>query len=322
MKRINHMNDLVSIIIPTYNAGIYLKRCLDSIIQQTYKRIEIIVVDDGSTDDTDAFLKQYFKNNAIKHKIVRQCNQGVSAARNLGIREAAGTWVIALDADDFIDVNTIEKCLKVANTNNLNAIGFGFDKANNVNVSSKENFKYSILSGKQAINAFYRRKVKFISPAMLIKKRFLEINRITYDEGCLFAEDDLYVWKVLASVGAIGYIDSCLYHYYTRENSTMTKKGIERFLTVVKFTEDTYKDFILLSVNTIEIRDKFVARHYLGVLHAAALVNNYSNFLTLFNKMNFKMTVDNINKNDFEKKIFTMAGKFPHILYLTLKKVK
>lgn len=99
--------DLISIIIPIYKVEEYLKRCVDSVINQTYKNLEIILIDDGSPDSCGKICDEYAKiNNKIY--VIHQQNQGVSAARNAGIDKAKGKYICFIDSDDYVDANYIE----------------------------------------------------------------------------------------------------------------------------------------------------------------------------------------------------------------------
>ena len=96
----------ISVIVPTYNSKKYLARCIESILKQTYKNIEILIIDDGSTDGTDDFMKETYKNyDNIKY--IKQNNSGVSVARNRGIKNAMGKYIFFVDADDTIDKNVL-----------------------------------------------------------------------------------------------------------------------------------------------------------------------------------------------------------------------
>lgn len=106
------MNVLISIIIPVYNVEDYLERCLDSIIHQSYKNIEIIVINDGSTDSSLKILEKYaLKNSRII--IVNQENKGLSGARNIGVEKAIGDYIWFVDGDDFIDNDACERLISL-----------------------------------------------------------------------------------------------------------------------------------------------------------------------------------------------------------------
>jgi len=104
------MNNTISVIIPTYNLSAYLKEALDSVINQTYKNTEIIVVDDGSTDDTGDIVTDYAARHPNKIRYIYQNNRGVAAARNVGITSASGDMIAFLDGDDYYLPNYLEQC--------------------------------------------------------------------------------------------------------------------------------------------------------------------------------------------------------------------
>ena len=97
---------IVSIIIPVYNVGIYLEKCISSCLEQTYKRCEIILVDDGSNDGSEKICDDYAKKDA-RIKVIHQKNQGVSSARNAGMNCAEGDYIAFVDADDWIETFSI-----------------------------------------------------------------------------------------------------------------------------------------------------------------------------------------------------------------------
>lgn len=112
-KGAQNMNETISVIVPVYKAKNYLEKCLDSIIKQTYKDLEIILVDDGSPDDCGEICEQYAKRDS-RIIVIHQQNRGVSAARNIGLSIATGHWIMFVDSDDYIDLDLCEYLLKLA----------------------------------------------------------------------------------------------------------------------------------------------------------------------------------------------------------------
>ena len=106
-------NSLVSVIVPVYNVEKYLKDCLESIINQTYKNIEIILVDDGSKDNSGKICDE-FANLDNRIKVIHKENGGLSDARNFGLNNAHGEWVMFIDSDDYIDITMIDKLIKAS----------------------------------------------------------------------------------------------------------------------------------------------------------------------------------------------------------------
>ena len=115
---VDKMNELVSIIVPAYNAEAYLNRCIDSILSQTYRNIEIILVDDGSTDNTPVLCDEYSEQHKDIIKVIHKENGGVSSARNIGIETASGDYYAFVDSDDWIADDFIETLYSLIKRNN------------------------------------------------------------------------------------------------------------------------------------------------------------------------------------------------------------
>ena len=115
---VDKMNELVSIIVPAYNAEAYLNRCIDSILSQTYRNIEIILVDDGSTDNTPVLCDEYSEQHKDIIKVIHKENGGVSSARNIGIDTASGDYYAFVDSDDWIADDFIETLYSLIKRNN------------------------------------------------------------------------------------------------------------------------------------------------------------------------------------------------------------
>ena len=114
---------LVSIVIPVYNVEDYLEQCLQSVINQTYKNLELIVINDGSTDSSGDIIERYVKkyNNII---CVNQKNSGLSYSRNVGLDKSNGKYIYFLDSDDFLESETIAECVELAERENLDILQF------------------------------------------------------------------------------------------------------------------------------------------------------------------------------------------------------
>ncbi|MDV4150293.1 glycosyltransferase family 2 protein [Clostridium sp. AL.422] len=130
--------DLISIIIPMYNASKYVERCLKSIIEQTYKTIEIIVVDDGSTDNSLDIINKFLKFDE-RIKIIQKKNSGVSDSRNLGINNAQGEWICFVDSDDYIEKDYVKTLYNYAINNEADIVYSGIRQLNGTEVTLKTN---------------------------------------------------------------------------------------------------------------------------------------------------------------------------------------
>ena len=223
------MNRL-SVIIPVYNAGNYLRKCLDSVLQQTIiDRIEIVVINDGSTDESLKILEEFtlkFNSHSslINYQVYSQANKGLGATRNEGLNRAKGRWILFVDSDDFVSEEYFLKlwhCIKVCDPSvvhfgHLNVYSQDVDKMLLGHAShcftlakdAKEIFK--ILYSATAWNLCYRR----------------DVIANTQFENITPGEDALFNSAILANVKSIAKIPTLLYCYLQRPNSLMHKKEI------------------------------------------------------------------------------------------------
>lgn len=281
---------LVSVVIPVYNVSGYIAACVRSVIEQSYDPVEILLVDDGSKDDSIAIAESVLKDTMMSYRVIRQKNSGVSAARNNGISQAAGELVIALDADDRLCKDALEKMVTAYNENDVQCVVCNYALIRNGQEKVCESYESAgvcIRTGEQACQKYFYREEIYVSPAMLLSKKFLEAKKIAYDEACRFAEDDLYVWEVLSKADRIAYCQEKLYQYIFHSNSTMTAATYERFYSSYHAAMRLEETVIRHSDNTKAIAEAFVMRHMLGVIHAAAKVLSFQQFDKLITEVDF-----------------------------------
>jgi len=226
-------NALISVIIPVYNVEDYLEECLDSVINQTYENIEIIAINDGSSDNSLRILESYtLKNNNLT--IISQENSGQSVARNKGINIANGKYIYFLDSDDYILSDTFKHTIKTMEENDLDLIRFAAAPFVEKIDMKLDNNKYD-LSNLFEQNKIYRKEgflkqnsLKFLpSPVLyIIKKEVLTDNNIFFKPGIVH-EDELFTLEVFLNTNSMMYKSNYYYQRRYRLNSTMTNKSIE-----------------------------------------------------------------------------------------------
>ena len=236
----------VSIIIPVYNVEKYLAQCLDSAVSQTHQNKEIIIINDGSTDGSTAIIAEYQKiHNEIK--AITTENRGLSCARNTGIKHATGQYIIFLDSDDWIDKETLEKCLKSLKTHNAD-IAFFNATAFADGIPDSESKKFNYIRSQNVINQKIKcRKLfeEFISSKNYIVSACLYLYRLSSFSEARFLpsithEDNLFTTQLLinnASATAICLPD-CFFHRRVRPDSIMTQqksmKHVEGYFSVAE----------------------------------------------------------------------------------------
>lgn len=214
----NHQ-PLISVIVPIYNTASYLKECLDSLCNQTYQHIEIICVNDGSTDESMDILQTYLQKDA-RIKVINQSNQGLAEARNAALRIAKGEWVTGLDADDYLSVDTYEIISKHLHDDVdivcYNIEGFCDNKI------IENNYWYSQYEGKQKVTEelIWQTNVYFWNKVW--RTSFVNDHRATFPKGLLY-EDAYFYYTLAPKARHIYFVQDKLYHYRQRSGSIMNK---------------------------------------------------------------------------------------------------
>lgn len=288
------MNVKVSVILPVYKVEKYISSCIYSLSKQSFKDFEIILVNDGTPDKSIEIAEDILANSNIRYTIINQENKGVSAARNEGIKNANGEWIICIDSDDVID----EACLKILYDSTLQKnidISIGnFQNVSEENIYKKYNTLYSneIIYKKDILRLFLTRKIKIISPAILMRKEFIIENDLFYNEEIRFSEDQYFIWKLLFNINKCSYNKTAIYNYLTRENSTMTSSGIEKIMTGYYGFEKLSKN---INNSACEDIGKFIfPRWILGSLRASSKILSYNDFKTLADRMDYKKNTKNL----------------------------
>ena len=223
MQHANNGEIQVSVIIPIYNTAKYLKECLDSVVNQTFKEIEIICVNDGSTDDSKDILNEY----TSKYKcitVVNQTNQGPSVARNAGLAMATGEYIYFLDSDDYIDFDAFEKLVSDADRRHLDLIYIGckvFYESDNTPKIPDKNCPCPLIgltTGAELLNKLFEHDKLRITPGLFLRKAFLTNNHISFNNGMVH-EDITFMFLCMINAKRAGHIPDIFYHWRIRKNS-------------------------------------------------------------------------------------------------------
>ena len=235
---------IISIIIPVYNVELYLKDCLNSILAQSYKDFEVLLINDGSSDKSGNICDEYAViDNRIR--VFHQKNSGVSSARNLGLREAKGEWICFVDSDDWIDNNTLEVILS-AEDDSIDCVQFGFKQINNDEIIMQSSLPNQPL---KIDKKTYFSKILFHSAicGYLIKTSVIRKNNICFPNNIKYGEDQAFILKALMCCHNIYILNERFYNYRYREgsamNSSKTFSRAEDHLKVIK----NICDFIISS---------------------------------------------------------------------------
>ena len=216
---------LISAIVPVYNVEQYLKKCFDSISSQSYDNIEIILVDDGSTDGCSDLCDRLAKKDK-RVKVIHQKNAGLSAARNAGIKHSHGDFLAFIDSDDYVDQNFIAKLYESIDKKSPSISVCGFQKIKNHQIKQVVSINPSILPAKIALDNLLvkQRDIDIITWNKLYHRDVFTKNNTTFPVGQVH-EDNLTTYKLYASAKTVSYVGEPLY-FYVQHPGSITDKAL------------------------------------------------------------------------------------------------
>ena len=247
-------NQLISIIVPIYNVEKYLKECIESIINQTYKNIEIILVDDGSPDNCGKICEEYSQKDK-RIIVIHKENGGLSDARNKGIDIAKGDYLTFIDSDDFVNIDYIEKLYSSIKLNNTELAQCGISKVNENNeIIEKLNYDENyIKTSHEILNELYGKHL--IENVVIWNKMYAKelFKNIRFPVGKIH-EDEFTTYKIFYSVDRISLLSDCLYNYRQTNESIIGKKFNKKRLNLLEALEERMNFF--KNRNEIDLYEK------------------------------------------------------------------
>lgn len=319
----------VSVIMPIYNKEEYLKRSIESILNQSLKDIEIILIDDGSIDRSGELCEEYAKkNNNIT--VIHKKNGGVSSARNVGIENANGKFITFVDPDDSLEVDAVEYLYNLANTY---ACEIGCYKMNtfiNNTIQKKDIYaeKIKVYKDREIINEYSKNGTFLYSVCNKIYLKSL-IKDIRFSEEVRYAEDALFNYEVMCKSNKLICSNLRKYNYYINNNSTVVKLNekrldvleaqkriyfilCENYNECLKFIENQYINSSLLIGKEIAMKSNSFSREYLRILH---------NLKIILNDTRSKQIVSCFNNISIDKILYFILSNYP-IIFVKLYKIK
>lgn len=232
----------ISVIIPVYNAAPYLRRCLDSVMSQTFDDFELILVNDGSTDDSGKICDTYAAEND-NIRVIHQENQGVSAARQKGLDTAKGDYITFADPDDWVDPEMLEEMLLKAQQENADVVISDFWINNEIEVYYKAQPLRSIES-QTVFRQLLIGELHGSTCNKLYRRLMIQEGDITFPRTVNYCEDLWFNCEILMECKPkIAYLNKAFYHYDTHVNKNSLSQKVKRS------TLDDYKKFISFAIN-------------------------------------------------------------------------
>ena len=220
---------LVTIIVPVYNSEKYLEQCIQNLLNQTYQNLQIILVNDGSTDQSLEICK---KSNDERVEVYTKPNGGASSARNLGLTHRKGDYILFADSDDYLKDNAVETLVSTAVSNHADCVYYEADNvAEDTSIKVKKNglshaVQYPTTDGNSLIELILEQKNYHAVPFLYFAKSSLYDKGLCFEEGIIF-EDELFSFELLRSCEKVVCLKQKLYFRNVRSGSVMTSSGKE-----------------------------------------------------------------------------------------------
>lgn len=325
---------LVSIIIPIYNSENHIGNTLQSVLSQSYDNIEIIIIDDGSSDNSLKVVNNILQESKFKFKVLIKENGGVSSARNLGIKNSNGKYIYILDSDDLIDENLINEMVRKMEEDRSDFVFCGFDK---IDEYGKKINKYTQLykyvekktNNKDIIRKYLKEELWVCTISGMYKKQIIDKKNILYNETCSNGEDQEFCLKYLANINSVSCINKSLAFYVQHTNSISNGGNIKKFTAlgatkrIIKYYKQVNMDLDIIEMLELNKYQREFLRNF------NSMIKSNENKIYIEKIINNKIFLKNLKKyklinNTKSEKIFLLRynafKKFPN-LYVSIMKM-
>lgn len=275
----------LSVIVPVYNVESYLKRCVDSILEQTFEEFEVILVDDGSLDNSSEICNKYSESDK-RVKVIHKKNGGLSSARNAGLNIAKGEYIAFIDSDDYVSKDMFKTMINLALSNNYDIVSCGFkrfyENSCNEPVCRGTIYKYSNIEALSNYLLEYdnvNRKIDTVVWNKIYKRELF--NDITFPEGKIY-EDGYVTYKLLYKANNIAHIDDELYYYFQRQDSISNSGFSENDVKSYDDWRDIFR-FVYINANSLSslAGNKYIKKNinmYIKICKYKRKNNNSQNY--------------------------------------------
>lgn len=306
------MNDKISIIVPIYKVEKYLDKCIESLVNQTYTNLEIILVDDGSPDKCPEMCDKWAEKDS-RIKVIHKPNGGLSDARNAGMKEANGEYIVFTDSDDFLDKHFIEY-LYIAIIDNeveMSSCDFAYYYDGDIVTNEVTRGKITVSSSETAIeDILNNRNVRAVAWNKMFHRGLLVGEEFPVGK---YHEDEFFSYRIIHKAKKIAYIDSALYYYRQREGSIMAsfnikhldslEAGLERLSLLKKYYPDLYiYDKATFCMGCVLM--------YLSALDDKECDKKEIKKIIKSKRKQVKVNIKEFSSYSFKKKLYVICGRY------------
>ena len=314
--------DKISIIIPVYNVETYIHKCIGSVLAQTYRNIEVILVDDGSPDNSGIICDEYAKKDK-RVSVIHKKNGGLSDARNAGIDAATGDYIVFVDSDDYIAPDMIEKLYETQKRNNADITVCGYRWVDKEGKNLKSfHMNSMVCSGREILNEYLVNNINewlvlVVACNKLFKRSLFDEIRFPYGK---LHEDSFVVHELLYTANTVAVIEDECYFYFQNEESIVGKKytykrldDIEAFINRMEFYIDNRLSVYMLMKNFDMYIRKWFEAYNLGDYHEKNFRGRVKELQKMYRKLAKKLIRQDISA---KKRLSVLAYRIsPYMMW-------
>ena len=283
----------VSIIVPVYNVNRYIKESIESICLQKFDSYEVVLVDDGTEDNSIEIAEEVLKKHSISYDVVKKDNGGLPSARNAGIKAAKGKYVCFIDSDDLISCSHINDLWTICNDHQLVAAFslFQLTYENNRRGNPTIDNVGRVINREQLLADFLVRKLRIHCCTLLVEKQYLIDNNIFFNEKLRYGEDIDFMWRLFPTLTCVGCTENESYLYLQRANSLMSTQNIDRVEVLLGEFWETVNLLRINYPNDEKIWKYLYGKASLAFYRTFAESSDYELFMELLDKTNYKSVI-------------------------------
>lgn len=305
----NMLVGFISVIIPVYNCELYLERCLNSVLNQTYSKLEVILIDDGSTDNSGKICDAWAQKDC--RIIVRHTkNNGVSTARNIGLNLSQGEYISFIDSDDWIDNDMYTVQIDVMQKHDIDICVSGYVlSTNSTSCNAFKTADCRVYNREDALMEIFSYKSQQYMDWILCDKLFKRsiISHVRFKRECTFGEDKLLFWNIMKNVHQIYYFPLNKYHYFMREDSAIHTNNIRHILDDILVSETIYKEACV---------EKKVIYELMAIRYYMTIISSIRRIMLLYKQSKEEIILVNKYSNIIRKNLFYILSKKISYIYI------
>lgn len=315
-----------SVISPVYNVSKYIGNLIKSLDNQTFKDFELILVNDGSTDNSVEVAEDELKETKIRYTILNKKNGGQSSARNLGIKNSKGDWIVIIDSDDVVQSNYLESFNKAIENSKCDVLICDINRVTDDNLFEETDDEYSIEkdAGGEFYKRFFMHDIEIGPYCLCINRNYLLKEKLLYSEESRYSEEFIFITNLLHDAKSVVHIKQKNYNYCLRKGSVSTSANIEKITNGFTQINKYNSKFRECGCKYCDMYRKYaMARWIIATARFSSKNMSYKLYKRLLNELDYKKYEKSLKS--FPKRNVRIAARIMYtsllLSYIVFKKV-